>query len=77
MTNPPPLPDDLSGLERKRLDEARAERDDRTTALFRRWPGLTKLEMTELRRLWNERLRLARQLGARRRGNGTHEHTSI
>jgi hypothetical protein len=76
MPKPTPLPDDLSSLERERLDEARAQHDERTSALFRRWPRLSNGELAELRRLWNERLRLARHFGAHRRSS-TRGHTSI
>jgi streptomycin 6-kinase len=58
-----PLPDDLSTLERDKLHEAREEQDAQLTPLFRRWPALSKQEMTELRRLYSERLRVARHLG--------------
>jgi hypothetical protein len=57
------LPEDLSTLERETLHEAREEQDERLTPLFRRWPALSKDEMSELRRLYSERLRVARHLG--------------
>jgi hypothetical protein len=60
------LPDDLSMLERETLNEAREEQDARLTPLFRRWPALSTHEMTELRRLYSERLRVARHLGSLR-----------
>ena len=57
------LPDDLSTLEPETLHKAREEHDARLTPLFRRWPALSKQEMDELRRLYSERLRVARHLG--------------
>jgi hypothetical protein len=60
------LPRDLSALEPERLLEARKERDDRLTPLFRRWPALSQLELRELRRLYEERIRIAKHLGALR-----------
>jgi hypothetical protein len=65
-----PLPDDLSELDTPEVLRARARRDDRLTALFRRWPNLPGRELRELRRVSDERLRLARYIGklrARRR----------
>jgi hypothetical protein len=50
-----------SRLRRRTRIEARLdEREQRITALFRRWPGLDNREVTELRRLWDERIRRAR-----------------
>jgi hypothetical protein len=64
-----PLPEDLSELDAKAVRRARDRRDDRLTALFRRWPNLPRRELRELRRLSDERLRLARYLGKlRKRG---------
>lgn len=65
MTNG--LPENLSALEPDGLHEAKEERDRRLTPLFRRWPALSKLELAELHRLWDERLRLAKHSGARRK----------
>jgi len=62
------LPRDLSAITLEGIDEAKEDRDRRLTLLFRRWPALDKLESAELHRLWDERLRLARHSGARRRG---------
>lgn len=42
---------------------ARDTRDERLSVLFRRWPSLTKIEMNEIRRLHDERQRLARHVG--------------
>ena len=67
------LPEDLSALEPRRLAEAKEARDKRLAPLFRQWPALNKLEMAELHRLWDERVRLARHSGARRRGPDGHE----
>jgi hypothetical protein len=43
-----------------RIEARLDERERRITALFRRWPGLDNREVTELRRLWDERIRRAR-----------------
>jgi hypothetical protein len=61
------LPTDLSALGREGVEKAKAVRDGRLASLFRRWPAVSKLELAELRRLHDERLRLARHSGARRR----------
>jgi hypothetical protein len=37
------------------------------STLFRRWPALSKMEMSELRRLSDERQQLAKHAGALRR----------
>jgi hypothetical protein len=57
------LPNDLNVLDRTDLDDARTSRDDRLTALFRRWPALSRREQRELRVTWRERVRLARHVG--------------
>ena len=56
------LPDDLSTIEPETLHDPREEQDARLTRLFRRWSVLSKREMSELRRLYSERLRVARHL---------------
>jgi hypothetical protein len=61
------LPKDLSALNQEGLRHARSTRDERLSVLFRRWPSLSKVERKEIRRLHNERLRLAKYLGMRRR----------
>jgi hypothetical protein len=64
-----PLPRDPADLDQQKLDEARAETDARLTPLFRRWPALSTREMADLRRLFDERVRLAKRVGSlRRRG---------
>ena len=60
------LPRDLSALEPHRLDEERRDRDDRLAPLFRRWPALSQLELHELGRLYEERIRIAKHLGSLR-----------
>ena len=45
------------------LGEARLDRDERMSLLFRSWPSLSKIELRELRRLSDERQRLARHVG--------------
>ncbi len=61
------LPEDLSALGDDRVHAECEERDERVTRLFRRWPKLSSSEMTELRRLSDERQRLAKYLGTLRR----------
>jgi hypothetical protein len=62
------LPQNLSALGRERLQKEKEERDKELTPLFRRWPALSKPEEAQLRRLHDERIRLAKHSGARRRG---------
>jgi hypothetical protein len=57
------LPRNLSALDREQLRDARDCRDARMSILFRSWPSLGKMEMRELRRLSDERQRLARHVG--------------
>jgi hypothetical protein len=64
------LPPDLGALDDDDLMLQRATRDARIAALFRTWPQLAGRELKELRRLYDERLRLARHLGRLRRGPG-------
>ena len=69
------LPENLSALSRQRVDQAANARDKRISALFGRWPSLSRVELSELKRLYNERLRVARYVGAMRtrllrRGSG-------
>ena len=61
------LPDDMSTLDGERLRHERDTRDERISLLFRRWPALTKVELTEIRRLHDERQRLARHVGVLRK----------
>jgi hypothetical protein len=61
------LPPDLGALDDDDLVLQRATRDARIAALFRSWPKLARRELKELRRLHDERLRLARHLGRLRR----------
>jgi len=61
------LPEDLSELDLQALDRATNSRERRLSPLFRRWPSLSGGERSELKRLYNERLRLARHLGRRER----------
>jgi hypothetical protein len=62
------LPPDLAALDDADLVVQRTTRDDRLADLFRKWPKLAGRELQELRRLYDERLRLARHLGRIRRG---------
>jgi len=57
-------------MEPEGLDRAKADIDAQLMALFRRWPELSNLELAELHCLYDERLRLARHSGARRRSRG-------
>ena len=61
------LPPDLAALDESELVVQRVARDDRLAILFRKWPKLAGREFTELRRLNDERLRLARHFGRIRR----------
>jgi hypothetical protein len=60
------LPKNVAVLDREGLRRARDTRDERLSVLFRRWPSLTKIEMNEIRRLHDERQRLARYVGMQR-----------
>ena len=60
------LPDDLAGLDGATLDETRKAQDERLAKLFRRWPSLSRRELSELRHTWSDRVRVARHLGRRR-----------
>ncbi len=60
------LPDDLAALPVTELSEQRAIRDDRLARLFKRWPALSRPELSQLRRIYAERLRIAKYLGRSR-----------
>jgi hypothetical protein len=60
------LPRNLSVLDDTGLGKARHERDERMSLLFRSWPSLSQIELRELRRLSDERQRLARHVGTLR-----------
>jgi hypothetical protein len=62
------LPENLSALDDEVLLEERSARDETLRPLFRRWPSLSKAEMRQLRRVYAERVRLARWIGRRRGG---------
>jgi len=64
------LPDDLAALGTQDLEQQGAVRDEALAPLFRRWPALDRIEMLNLRRIYGERLRIARYLGRLRRGRG-------
>jgi hypothetical protein len=55
--------DSSPGHSEERLGAA-GEKERRMTALFRRWPALSNREGRELRRLWDERIRRAKQHAA-------------
>jgi hypothetical protein len=61
------LPANLGALDREQLRQATLTRDERMSILFRLWPGLSTIEMRELRKLSDERQRIARHLGIIRR----------
>ena len=60
------LPDDLAAMPVTELSAQRAIRDDTLARLFQRWPALTRPELSQLRRIYAERLRIAKYLGRRR-----------
>jgi len=60
------LPDDLAAMPPGELAEQRAVRDDQLAPLFRRWPALNRTELGQLRKMYAERLTIARHLGRRR-----------
>jgi len=60
------LPRNLSVLDDTELGKARLDRDERMSLLFRSWPSLSDIELRELRRLNDERQRLARHVGTLR-----------
>jgi hypothetical protein len=60
------LPRNLSQLDSEQLRCARDTRDARMSDLFRDWSSLGRVEMSELRKLSDERQRLARHVGLRR-----------
>jgi hypothetical protein len=70
------LPQNLSALSDEALERERDACDERLRPLFRRWPSLTRGEMRELRRAYDERLRLARWIGRARRRAPRPEVTS-
>ena len=60
-------PQNLLLLDDGELRAARHDRDERMSVLFRGWPMLSNLELRELKRLSDERQRLARHVGILRR----------
>lgn len=63
----PNLPEDVTEVPPETLERGTKARDRRLRRLFRRWPALTRAELAELRRLYDERMRLATLHGSRRR----------
>jgi hypothetical protein len=61
------LPKNLARLDDNELRDARHDRDERMSLLFGRWSCLSQVELRELRRLSDERQRLARHVGILRR----------
>ncbi len=57
------LPEDLAVMEPVELYQQRAIRDDTLSKLFQRWPALDTFELGQLRRLYADRLRIARYVG--------------
>ena len=64
------LPDDLAAMGTGDLARQRALRDEVLVPLFRRWPALSRIEMRDLRRIYRERLRIAKYVGSVRRHPG-------
>jgi hypothetical protein len=60
------LPNDLAAMPVAELAEQRAMRDDKLARLFQRWPALSRSELNQLRRIYAERLRIAKHFGRRR-----------
>jgi hypothetical protein len=60
------LPQNLTRLDDNELRDARRDRDERMSLLFRSWPSLSKIELRELRKLNDERQRLAKHVGTLR-----------
>jgi hypothetical protein len=61
------LPSDLEQLDPDEVVVQTSRRDERLDPLFRRWPQLARDELRELRRLYSDRVRLARHSGRLRR----------
>ncbi len=61
------LPDDLAAMPIDELAQQRAVRDEYLDPRFRRWPALSRIEIRELRRVYGERLRIAKYIGRIRR----------
>jgi hypothetical protein len=61
------LPRNLSALGDTELGKARHDRDERMSLLFHSWPSLSDIELRELRKLNDERQRLAKHVGILRR----------
>lgn len=59
------LPEDLRALPADELVRQRDVRDDLLTPLFRRWPRLSRVELRMLKRIYGERVRIARFVGRR------------
>jgi hypothetical protein len=57
------LPTNLSTLGPEQLEQAKRDRDERMSILFRGWPSVNDAEMRELRKLSSERQRLSRHVG--------------
>jgi hypothetical protein len=45
------FPEDLSKLDPRALERATNSRDNRLSPLFHRWPSLSRVELSELKRL--------------------------
>ena len=57
-----PGKDNLPVIPDPALSEQRVVRDDKLAPLFQRWPDLSRFESVRLRRLYAERLEIARYL---------------
>jgi hypothetical protein len=60
------LPEDLAAMGTDELAQQCEVRDSHIAPLFRRWPALRRRELRDLRRVYGERLRIARHLGKTR-----------
>jgi hypothetical protein len=69
------LPRSLSTLNPEQLEHARRDRDERMSILFRGWPSVNEAEMRELRKLSNERQRLATHVGTLRGLHALRAHS--
>ena len=68
------LPENLSALDPDQLEQAKRDRDERMSILFGAWPSANDTELRELRKLSNERQRLARHVGSARSLHALRAH---
>jgi IS5 family transposase len=70
------VPSSSQELNAEALERAVTAREKRLSPLFRKWPALSRIELAELKRLYNERLLIARYLGRRRARKAGVAHNS-